>query len=225
MSDLPQSTYPEDPRDDIRPHLPERAASILDVGCGRGGFGPTLRAAYGPDARIVGVEAVAASAATARAGHGFDEVVEGFFPAALTSGERFDLICFNDVLEHLLEPDAVLEAARERLTPSGRVLAAIPNITYIPTTVDLLKGRWDYTDDGLLDRTHVRFFTRSTMLEMFARTGFHVDVCQGMNSIWDKWRTDPNILRRHAKRVAARALSHRQFLHFLVVASPARVEP
>jgi SAM-dependent methyltransferase len=218
-----QSTYAEDPRADIQPHLASLATplsgSVLDVGCGRGGFGPTLRAALGPRARLVGLEAVPESAAIARVGHEFDEVVDGYFPDALAErDDRFDLICFNDVLEHIIDPWRILREARERLTPTGRVLAAIPNIGFAPAVVDLLRGRWDYTDDGLLDRTHVRFFTRGTMVEMFERAGLAVELCQGMNGLYDtRWAADPVAPRRMAKKGLARVLGDRQFLHFLVV--------
>ena len=224
-----QSTYAEDPRHDVRRHLAGLAAPIpasaLDVGCGRGGFGPTLRAALGPQARLVGLEAVPQSAAIAREGHEFDEVIDGYFPDALEGrDDTFDLICFNDVLEHILDPWQILAEARARLAPGGRVLAAIPNIAYAPATLALLKGRWDYTDDGILDRTHVRFFTRATMVEMFERAGLTVELCEGMNGLFEqRWSHDPMPLRRVLKSGLARALGDRQFLHFLVVgaANPA----
>src|SRR3954469_21773658 len=91
-----QDLYPEVLREDVRPYLPRDARSVLDVGCGPGGFGKTLRSVLGPDARIVGVEAVPSQAAVAREGHGYDEVVDGYFPEALGDRpERFNLVCYN----------------------------------------------------------------------------------------------------------------------------------
>ncbi|GAB3247296.1 hypothetical protein GCM10027425_03010 [Alteromonas gracilis] len=180
-----------------------------------------MRRALGPEAHLVGVEAVGESAEIARSA-GFDEVHRGYFPDALAgSGETFDLISYNDVLEHLIDPWSVLESTREYLAPGGRVLAAIPNIAWAPATVALLRGRWDYTEDGILDRTHVRFFTRATMVEMFESAGYRVLACEGANGLFQtRWAQDPFPPRRALKRLLARGLGDRQFLHFLIVASP-----
>lgn len=222
MADLPQQAiYPEDERPDIEPHLPTGMVSALDVGCARGGFGITLRRLMGPDARIVGIEAVPEQGAIARTGHGFDEVLDGYFPQALAGRDQtFDLISFNDVLEHIFDPWQTLRDCHPHLTPDGRVLAAIPNIQYAPVVMDLVKGRWNYTDDGILDRTHVRFFTRSSMVELFESTGYTVETCVGMNSINDGWATDPLGPRRGLKATLARVIGNAQFMHFLVIARP-----
>ena len=149
MSDLPQQDiYHDNPRPEVAPFIPTGARSVLEVGCGKGGFGPTLRRTLGEQARIVGIEAVPAQAAVARSGHGFDEVADGYFPQALEGEERFDLVCFNDVLEHVVDPWATLGAATDLLHPGGHVLAAIPSIQYAPVTISLLRGRWDYTTRG-----------------------------------------------------------------------------
>ncbi len=211
-----QAVYEEWGRDDVRPYIPLRARSVLEVGCGRGGFGKTLREVLGPEARLVGVEAVPESADIARVDHGFDEVVNGYFPAALDGRpERFDLIAFNDVLEHIYEPWETLRACLDRLTPGGQVLAAVPSIQYLPVVLQLLRGRWDYADTGTLDRTHVRFFTRATMVEMFESAGYRVEVCEGANSMFDqaehlRWRR----LRR--LRWATRDF---HWMHFVILAT------
>lgn len=223
MSNPPQqSLYVSNPRLDVLPHLPSGVASVLDIGCGRGGFGATLRERYGPKARLVGVEAVPEQAERARSGGAFDEVLDGYFPEVLGDRpERFDLVTFNDVLEHIVDPWAVLRRCHDVLTPSGRVLAAIPNIAYAPAVWGLVRGRWEYTDDGILDRTHVRFFTRASMVELFESTGFVVERCAGANSIRRVWDTDPVAPRRWAKRVVERGLGDHRWLHFVVVARPA----
>ncbi len=97
MSNPPQQgLYGSNARLDVLPHLPDGVTSVLDVGCGRGGFGATLRERYGPGARLVGVEAVPEQAERARTGGGFDEVLDGYFPEVLAGrGDRFDLVTFN----------------------------------------------------------------------------------------------------------------------------------
>lgn len=100
MEPRQQAVYGDNARRDVAPYVPRDATSALEVGCGRGGFGRTLRRLLGEDARIVGVEAMASEAAVARVGHGFDDVITGYFPAALKGrDDRFDLVVFNDVLE------------------------------------------------------------------------------------------------------------------------------
>lgn len=223
MADLPQQAiYPEDQRADIEPHLPADVSSALDVGCSRGGFGLTLRRVVGRHGRVVGIEAMPGPAAVARQSHGFDEVLDGYFPDVLAGrADTFDLISFNDVLEHILDPWQTLRDCHRFLTPSGRVIAAIPNIQYAPVVLDLVKGRWTYTEDGILDRTHVRFFTRASMIDLFEESGYAVETCVGMNSINDKWATDPLAPRRGLKGALARLIGDAQFMHFLVIARPA----
>lgn len=219
-----QSVYALNERPEVVPFISTGARTALDVGCGRGGFGDTLRSRLGPDARIVGIEPVAEQAAIAR-DHGFDEVVSGYFPDTREELGRFDLITFNDVLEHMVDPWQALRDTRRWLTPTGVVVACIPNIQYWPAVIDLANGRWDYTDAGLLDRTHLRFFTRKTMCDMFEAVGYDVVRCEGVNSVWgSEWRPSRRGLSAKVRNVGrgmlTRARPDGQFLHFVVVARP-----
>jgi 2-polyprenyl-3-methyl-5-hydroxy-6-metoxy-1,4-benzoquinol methylase len=225
MSHPPQQDlYRDDPRLELLPMIPRDARSVLDVGCGAGGFGPTLRSALGPEARLVGVEPVPSQATRARVGHGFDEVLDGYVPDALRGrSDSFDLVCYVDVLEHVVDPWGLLGETREWLTPGGRVLAAIPNIQFAPVMWQLLRGRWDYADWGTLDRTHLRFFTRATMIEMFENAGYRVTHCSGTNSVEGTWATDPNRVKRLLKRGLLPLLRDSRFLHFVIVAEPQRL--
>jgi len=217
-----QDLYPDLAREEVRPFVPPTATSALDVGCARGGFGVTLRGLLGDGARIVGVEAVPSQAAAARVGHGFDEVVDGYFPDALADRtEQFDVICFNDVLEHVIDPWALLRETRRWLTPGGTVVAAIPSIQFAPVVLELVRGRWDYGDAGTLDRTHLRFFTRATMIEMFEQTGYLVRRCEGVNDFKDEWLDDHRRVRRVVKRAVVPFLKDARFMHFVVAATPA----
>jgi 2-polyprenyl-3-methyl-5-hydroxy-6-metoxy-1,4-benzoquinol methylase len=89
--------------------------------------------------------------------------------------ESFDVIVFADVLEHLLDPDRVLEESIRLLAPGGRIVISIPNVGHGALRLALLQGRWDYTDTGLLDRTHIRFFTRRSLLEMVGGAGLAIE--------------------------------------------------
>lgn len=209
--------YVHNERDDVIPFVPHDVRCVLDVGCSVGGFGASLRTLLGPEARIEGIEAVPQQAEIART-KGLNDVHTGYFPNDLPPGRRYDLITFNDVLEHLVDPWAAMRACHEHLNPGGRVLAAIPSIQHIDTVLKLLKGRWDYSDGGgTLDRTHVRFFTRATMIELFEESGFTVETCEGINGHEPRWRTDPVAVRRMAKLGLAKGLRDFNFLHFLLV--------
>lgn len=91
------------------------------------------------------------------------------------NGMKFDVISFGDVLEHLKDPWQVLRDVRSLLKPSGYVVASIPNIAHGAIRLDLLKGNFNYSDSGLLDKTHLRFFTRKTVYELFAKSGYSVE--------------------------------------------------
>ncbi len=184
------------------------------MGCGGGLFGRAVRRIVGPEAHLVGVEPDLGRMAEGAA-DAYDTVREGCFPQAVEPGDGpFDCIFFNDVLEHLLDPWAAVRAARTMVVPEGRVVASIPNVAFFPVVVALVRhGRWDYADWGVLDRTHVRFFTRATMVELLEQGGFRVERVQGINSAFGlaKWR-------RFAR--AERIVGDAQWMQFVLVARP-----
>jgi SAM-dependent methyltransferase len=87
----------------------------------------------------------------------------------------FDAAIFGDVLEHLRDPWAALEATSELLAPGARVIASIPNIAHWSARLELLRGRFPYAESGLFDATHLRFFTRRSALELAERAGYRVE--------------------------------------------------
>lgn len=165
------SPYLDVPRADMIPFIPPSASSVLDVGCGRGGFGAELKRQR-PKVHVTGLEPNedAASVAASR----YDRVIVGRFPESISDGE-FDCIVFNDVLEHMVDPWTALKQAAAMLTRNGCVVASIPNLRYLPVLLGLLRGRFSYADSGVLDRTHLRFFTQSSITEMFVEAGYVVD--------------------------------------------------
>jgi SAM-dependent methyltransferase len=86
----------------------------------------------------------------------------------------FDAIVYGDVLEHLSDPRAVLRALDQTLAPGGTVIVSVPNVAHLWVRLSLLAGRFDYADRGILDRTHLRFFTRRTFLELLRSAGLSV---------------------------------------------------
>lgn len=184
-------------RPTVVPLVPKAARHILDVGCSTGGFGrllkldDELRTVWGIDPSVD---------ATDVARQHLDRVITGLFPEDLPNdAPQFELIVFNDVLEHLDDPWATLEQCTAKLAPGGQVLASIPNMRYWWLLYRLaLRGDFTYTDVGLFDRTHVRWFTRKTMIELFEGAGFVVEDVTPIN-ISGKWwlqllrRVRPNL--------------------------------
>ena len=108
--------------------------------------------------------------------------------------EQFDVITFGDVLEHLRDPVAVLNNLRPLIAPAGYLVASIPNVAHRSLRLSLLFGEFDYADMGLLDRTHLRFFTIRTIEKMMNESGFRI---VDMVRIRDASLMDP-LLRRTA---------------------------
>lgn len=141
-------------------------STVLDVGCAAGEFGEYLLREHG--CVVDGVDADVAMAATARAAYRRVVVadldrsrLEDLFPRA-----AYDYVVFADVLEHVRDAGALLADARALLKNDGRVLISVPNVAYAPLLAELLGGRFAYREAGLLDRTHIRLLTRSTVDEM-----------------------------------------------------------
>ena len=144
---------------------------VLEFGCAAGAVS---KAARDRGCRVVGVEIDPDLAS--RAKEFCDEVIIGDaeeldLEGAL--GERtFDVAIFGDVLEHLRDPLSVLRRVRNLLNAEGYVVASIPNIAHGAVRLSMLQGRFRYTEEGLLDETHLRFFTLDTIREMFVQAGF-----------------------------------------------------
>ncbi len=147
--------------------------AVLDVGCATGYTASVLRAR---GCRVDGIEYDASVAEQAAKQVDRLEVgdVQAMDLVALFGAGSYDAIVFGDVLEHLTQAEAVLRACRPLLRPGGAIVASIPNVAHGAVRLALLQGRFDYTSTGLLDETHVRFFTRESVLSLFAAAGYAV---------------------------------------------------
>ena len=159
-------------REDLAQKVPSRTESVLDVGCSRGATAKALRASG--VRRIVGIEPDAEDAKAAAL------VYDRVLPIPLEAvreefpGE-FDAVLFGDVLEHLVDPSAALTRVRPWLSPTGVVIASVPNLGHWSVVTDLLHGRFDYVPYSILSGTHLRFFTRRTVSNLFASCGYRLD--------------------------------------------------
>jgi 2-polyprenyl-3-methyl-5-hydroxy-6-metoxy-1,4-benzoquinol methylase len=149
------------------------SAAILELGCARGGTG-RLALQSGKCGRYVGIEMHPEAAEEARK-HltevlvGDVERLEFPWPA-----QSFDVLILSEVLEHLVDPWAVLARLAVLLKPGAVVMASSPNISHYRIVLGLLQGRWELEERGAMDRTHLRWFTPASFRQMFEEAGFAV---------------------------------------------------
>jgi SAM-dependent methyltransferase len=170
-------------------------ARVLDVGCATGYIAERLTAR---GCAVTGLEQDARAAA--RAEEHCERVVVGDVESAgdrAAVGDGFEVILLGDVLEHLVDPWSALRAMHDLLAPGGVVVTSIPNVAAWTVRAELLRGRFEYTEHGLLDRTHLRFFTRSTAHALVHGAGFAIER-ERFTPIEER---PPGILRRLLPRV------------------------
>jgi 2-polyprenyl-3-methyl-5-hydroxy-6-metoxy-1,4-benzoquinol methylase len=144
---------------------------VLEVGCSSGYLARPLRERGNT---IVGVELDPQAAREAE--QWCERVIVGDVESAALPLEpaSFDVVLCGDVVEHLRDPVTVLARLRPLLRPGGALVLSTPNIANWAMRLSLLAGRWRYTDRGFLDRTHVHFFTRATLVEAVEGAGYRV---------------------------------------------------
>lgn len=210
-AERPEHRYGYVERPEVISFIPEDARLVVDVGCSRGGFGAALRRT-GRRVRIWGIDSDPTIASEASS-H-YDHFITGYYPDALEGLDvQFDCIVFNDVLEHMADPWEALRKTKRYLLPSGTVVASIPNVRYLPVLVRLLlKGDFSYAESGVMDRTHLRFFTKKTMRDLFESCGYHVSDMKGIVP----WRE-----RRWLAAIAPPPFKDAVYRQFVVAAQPA----
>lgn len=158
------SAYYNSVRTDIECLLPPSANWIFDVGAGAGATSKWLKSRY-PGAYTIAMEGNEELSDDLR--QSVDEMHIVDLNGPLPSIDAPDLVLFLDVLEHLLHPAKVLEALTRCLSSDATVIVSLPNVAYLGVAVPLFfKGSFEYRDAGILDRTHLRFFTRSSSVEL-----------------------------------------------------------
>ena len=168
------ATYYEMARREIIDVVPIGNHSVLEVGCGTGNTGSALKV-MGRASEVVGIELNERSAEVAR--RQLDTVLVGNVEELVLpfENERFDFIIFGDVIEHLIDPWTQLRRLSALLKADGKMVATIPNVRNWKVVGPLLLfGRWRYQDWGLLDKGHLRFFTKEGMSDLFEQAGLAV---------------------------------------------------
>ena len=149
-----------------------QGSRVLDIGCGTGSISSLIRDVC--KAEIVGIEPHPERAKAAER-EGL-QVLTGFYDESVP--ERFgtfDIVLFADVLEHLVDPVDMLERVKPALKPTGRVLVSIPNVAHGTVRAKLLAGRFNYQPTGIMDATHLRWFTRTSVRRLFDSAGYDID--------------------------------------------------
>jgi len=180
-SSKPEGYY-EIQRPEMLPFIPDGVSSMLEVGCSSGGFGKLVKARRS-SCEIWGIEPSPAAAAVAS--KRLDNTICGIFKAGMPEleGKQFDCIVFNDVLEHLVNPDQVLQDSKQYLSKTGVVVASIPNILHFYQIMQILiRQDWKYEAQGILDNTHLRFFTKKSIIRLFEESGYEVELIRGINA-------------------------------------------
>jgi SAM-dependent methyltransferase len=208
--------YDDTPRPALLDLVPAGVKRVLDVGCYKGGFGSALKARM--PVEVWGIEPNARAAEIAR--ERIDHVIADFFgPDNPLPDGHFDLITFNDSLEHMADPWAALEVAKRKLAPGGRIHCCVPNMRHVECIEHLLFGKdWAYEDVGIRDRTHLRFFTPRSIVALFNEQGFRVHDTRLINEAW--WEPGKR-LRRMMFRLFPGLTEDMKFKQVVVVATPA----
>ena len=168
-----RSEYHDNVRADVIPHVPKCAGTLVDIGGGIGATAAELKR-LGVAERVGVVDLVEPEKALpevdfAHAGNLDDEQ---FVESVVGADGPFAAILCLDILEHLVDPWQLVRRLHAGLAPDGVIVASIPNVRNFRALFPLLfLNRWTLTDDGILDRTHLRFFVRRTAIELMTGTG------------------------------------------------------
>lgn len=204
--------YYEADRADMLKYIPQGAKRTLEFGCGFGGFSALLKNRLHTESWAVEINKEAAQEAS----QSLDRVIHADAMAAIDQipGNYFDCIIFFDILEHLVDPYGLLSAVKSKMAPHGVVVASIPNIRYYSVFKDfVVHGNWEYRDQGVMDRTHLRFFTRKSILGTFKQLGFQILTMEGIHPTSSRTY-------RWLNRILCNAISDVRYKHFAVVAAP-----
>jgi 2-polyprenyl-3-methyl-5-hydroxy-6-metoxy-1,4-benzoquinol methylase len=162
--------------------IPPTARRILDVGCAEGKFGALLKERL--DAEVWGIEYEPAAAEKAR--KRLDHVLTGDALALIETleEEKFDCITVLDVLEHLPDPFTLLKSVKRIFNKDGFLVLSVPNVLYISNLYRLLVEKdWHYIDHGILDKTHLRFFTKKSLIRTLNSHGYQIKVFEGISPV------------------------------------------
>ena len=172
-----REAYHDNVRYDVFPYLPVSPRQVLDIG---GGVGSTARALKRKSAgtRVGLIDLVAPEINDGGIDFAYSASVDDPRTVELVLKEQgtSDVVLCLDVLEHLVNPWGTLENICQLLEPGGYLIASIPNVQHISVVGDLILGHWNLKDEGILDRTHLRFFTKESATALISSSGMKIDL-------------------------------------------------
>jgi 2-polyprenyl-3-methyl-5-hydroxy-6-metoxy-1,4-benzoquinol methylase len=202
--------YYDGQREDMLKYIPQDIKTSLEIGCGSGEFSSLVKQRLNTETWAVEINEEVANKAAEK----LDNVIIGDAVESLDKvpDNRFDCVILFDVLEHLSDPESLLSALKTKLTSNGVIVASIPNIRYYRVFMQLvMHGNWDYKDQGVLDRTHLRFFTYKSIVKMFDRLNYEILQIEGIHPTSSRtykiWNT-----------ILLNSIADVRYKHFAVVA-------
>lgn len=172
--------YQESYSNDLLSLIPKEAKIVVEIGCNTGKLAEEYRM-INPNVRYLAVELY--EKAAQKAATRIDFVITGnieefevFATLEKHLGEnKIEVLICSDVLEHLIDPWTILSKFRKMMVPNGYCIVCLPNVSHWTILAGLIHGEWNYADFGLLDKSHLRFFTKKTMIELFETSGWYVE--------------------------------------------------
>ncbi len=188
--------------------LPEKYSKVMEVGCGTGNFYKNLS----QDCEYWGIEPFQAAANIAS--QTLHEVLIGTFEEVYDHlpDEYFDLVICNDVIEHMNDHEVFFKSIKQKMKRGSYIIGSIPNVRFIFNLIELLiKKDWVYKDEGILDRTHLRFFTEKSLKRTIIQNNFVIEKFYGVNKLIIK----PTSLKNVGKKILIYIFGRdTQFLQF-----------
>lgn len=204
--------YYESTREDMLKYIPNDVKKTLEFGCGFGGFSALLKNKLGAETWAVEIDEKVAKTASEK----LDKVINSEASEAIDKlpDNYFNCIIFFDILEHLVDPYSLLTSVKKKLAKNGIIVISIPNVRYYRHLVDfVVHGNWDYKEQGILDKTHLRFFTRKSLLKMFDNLEFKIHTFEGIHPTHSRTFKIVNFL-------LCNSLGDVRYLHYVAVVSP-----
>lgn len=177
--------YHNGTRSEMVDFIPDNYSKVLEIGCGEGGFKKNLL----EECEYWGIEPYEEAASIAE--KSIDKVLIGTFEDVLEDlpDNYFDLIICNDVIEHMNDHHKFYELIQKKCMKNSHMIGSMPNVRYIMNLYELLiKKDWLYRDEGILDRTHLRFFTLKSIIRDFENFDFVIEKLYGINKIVFSWK-------------------------------------
>lgn len=208
--------YYANPRPEMLSFLPQSSKKILDVGCGKGDFAaalkkqPSVEEVWGVDISSSSIEHAKSLLDTALCTDLTEDV-------SVLPDHHFDAIYFNDMLEHIVDPKSLLQDLASKLSDDGVVIASIPNIRHFKVLLMLLKDKdFKYEQAGVMDETHLRFFTKKSMVRLFESADYCIESITPINK---SKSVRPKLMKLFTLGLIGSDIS---YLQYVVVAKPNR---